>query len=58
MSVTTITAARIYQGQLKNKTGEEEKLFFETFPYVGLSKVIKPIINYRTINFNAFAVIK
>lgn len=39
MSIATITAARIYQGQLQNKTGEENKLFFEKFPYTGLSKV-------------------
>lgn len=39
MSVATVTAARIYQGQRHNKTGEEDKLFFETFPHTGLSKV-------------------
>lgn len=39
LSVPTITAARIYQGQLHNKTGEEDELFFEKFPYTGLSKV-------------------
>ena len=39
MSVTTVTAARIYKGQLKNKSGEEEKLKMETFPHAGLSKV-------------------
>lgn len=38
LSIPTITAARIYQGQLANRTGEEEQLFFETFPYTGLSK--------------------
>lgn len=38
MGVSTITAARILKGQLKNKTGEEEKLSFEEFPHVGLSK--------------------
>lgn len=39
MSITTITAARIFKGQLKNKLGEEEKLMMETFPHTGLSKV-------------------
>ncbi|XP_060573871.1 alkaline phosphatase-like isoform X2 [Ruditapes philippinarum] len=38
MGVSTVTAARILQGQLKNKTGEEELLSFEHFPHVGLSK--------------------
>ncbi|KAM4042554.1 alkaline phosphatase-like [Anomaloglossus baeobatrachus] len=39
MGVTTISAARIYQGQLRNQTGEENILEMETFPYVALSKV-------------------
>lgn len=39
MSIPTITAARIYQGQQQNSTGEENKLYFEKFPYTGLSKV-------------------
>ncbi|KAM4771079.1 intestinal-type alkaline phosphatase 1-like [Rhinophrynus dorsalis] len=39
MGVTTITAARIYQGQLAGKLGEENILEMETFPYVALSKV-------------------
>ncbi|XP_053378460.1 alkaline phosphatase-like [Mercenaria mercenaria] len=38
MGVSTVTAARILKGQLKNKTGEEEILSFEEFPHVGLSK--------------------
>ena len=38
MGVSTITAARILEGQLKGKTGEENSLSFETLPYVGLSK--------------------
>lgn len=40
MSIATITAARIYQGQLKGQRGEEDQLSFEKFPYVGLSKVL------------------
>ncbi len=38
MGISTITAARIYDGQLKGKTGEENRLFFETLPYMALSK--------------------
>jgi alkaline phosphatase len=38
MGVTTITAARILDGQRKGHTGEEHQLAFETFPYVALSK--------------------
>ena len=39
MGLSTVTAARIYKGQLQRRPGEEEKLAFETFPSVGLSKV-------------------
>jgi alkaline phosphatase len=39
LSIVTQAAARTYKGQLKNKTGEETELFFETFPVSGLSKV-------------------
>lgn len=39
MSIATLTSARIYMGQLQNKTGENEMLSFEKFPYTGLSKV-------------------
>lgn len=39
MSIPTVAAARIYKGQLNNRTGEEEELSFEGFPYTGLSKV-------------------
>mgnify|MGYP000299990991 CR=1 FL=1 len=38
MGVSTVTAARIYDGQLKGKTGEENRLFFETLPYQAMSK--------------------
>ena len=40
MGVSTVTAARIYRGQLNNQTGEEATLSFERFPDVGLVKVI------------------
>lgn len=39
MSIPTITAARIYSGQLQNHSGEESSLSFESFPHIGLSKV-------------------
>lgn len=39
MSISTITAARIYFGQKMGFTGEESVLSFEEFPHLGLSKV-------------------
>lgn len=39
MGMSTITAARIYKGQQKGKSGEEETLTFDEFPHTGLSKV-------------------
>lgn len=39
MSLTTITASRIYQGQKRGERGEEGQLAFEAFPYVGAVKV-------------------
>lgn len=39
MSLTTLTAARIFQGQLNGKNGEETDLWFQKFPNVGLAKV-------------------
>ena len=38
MGVSTVTAARILEGQLNGNYGEENELFFETFPNVALSK--------------------
>lgn len=38
MGMTTITAARIYKGQLSGKNGEEYQLSYEKFPNIGLSK--------------------
>lgn len=38
MGVSTVTAARIYKGQLRGQHGEESILEFEKFPNVGLSK--------------------
>ncbi|MGH8615419.1 MAG: alkaline phosphatase [Gammaproteobacteria bacterium] len=39
MGVSTVTAARILEGQQMSKPGEEHTLFFEKLPYVALSKV-------------------
>lgn len=38
MGISTLTAARILEGQLKGQTGEENYLSFEKFPFSGLSK--------------------
>ncbi|MCK5870557.1 alkaline phosphatase, partial [Methylococcaceae bacterium CS2] len=38
MGISTITAARIYAGQMQGKPGEENILFFEKFPYLALAK--------------------
>lgn len=39
MGISTITAGRIYKGQIKGNTGEEYKLAFEMFPNAGFAKV-------------------
>ena len=38
MGVSTVTAARILEGQLRGETGEENELVFETLPYLSLAK--------------------
>ena len=38
MSLTTVAAARIYEGQLRKQSGEENQLSFEKFPYTAFSK--------------------
>lgn len=38
MSLTTVTAARIYEGQLRKQTGEENQLSFEHYPNTAFSK--------------------
>ncbi len=38
MGVTTLTASRILEGQLRGESGEENRLSFEEFPYAALSK--------------------
>lgn len=39
MSIPSLAAARIYLGQTQGHNGEESRLSFETFPYIGLAKV-------------------
>ncbi|XP_064613946.1 alkaline phosphatase, tissue-nonspecific isozyme-like [Liolophura sinensis] len=39
MGVTTLTGSRILKGQLKQRSGEEEQLSFEKFPYSAMIKV-------------------
>uniref|UniRef100_U5EGW1 Alkaline phosphatase n=1 Tax=Corethrella appendiculata TaxID=1370023 RepID=U5EGW1_9DIPT len=38
MGMATITAARIYKGQQRELSGEEESLEFDEFPHIGLAK--------------------
>ena len=38
MGVSTVTAARIFDGQSLGLSGEEHSLIFETFPHVALVK--------------------
>jgi len=38
MGISTVTAARILEGQLNGDNGEEHQLSFERFPFAGLAK--------------------
>ena len=38
LGVSTMTAARIFEGQLRGESGEENRLSWEEFPYTALSK--------------------
>jgi alkaline phosphatase len=38
MSLPTVAAARIYEGQLRGRPGEENRLSFEEFPHTAFSK--------------------
>uniref|UniRef100_A0A674HWX7 Alkaline phosphatase n=1 Tax=Terrapene triunguis TaxID=2587831 RepID=A0A674HWX7_9SAUR len=38
MGISTVSAARIYKGQLEGGPGEDSRLAMETFPYVALAK--------------------
>jgi len=38
MGVSTLTASRIFEGQMRGESGEENRLSFEEFPFSALSK--------------------
>ena len=38
MGVSTLTASRIFEGQMRGESGEENRLSFEDFPFSALSK--------------------
>ncbi|WP_059750805.1 alkaline phosphatase [Thiobacillus denitrificans] len=46
MGVSTVTAARILEGQLQNRDGERNQLAFERLPYLALSKTYS--VNQQT----------
>lgn len=46
LGVSTVTAARILEGQLRGESGEENSLSFEEFPFLGLSKTYS--VNQQT----------
>ncbi|HXG84650.1 MAG TPA: alkaline phosphatase, partial [Pyrinomonadaceae bacterium] len=46
MGVSTLTAARILEGQMRGESGEENRLSFENFPYSALSKTYS--VNQQT----------
>jgi alkaline phosphatase len=46
MGVSTVTAARILEGQLRGESGEENSLSFERLPFVALSKTYS--VNQQT----------
>ena len=46
MGVTTLTAARILEAQMRGESGEENRLSFENFPYSALSKTYS--VNQQT----------
>lgn len=46
MGISTLTAARILEGQLRGESGEENRLSFEEFPFSALSKTYS--VNQQT----------
>ncbi|CAN5292722.1 alkaline phosphatase [soil metagenome] len=46
MGISTLTASRILEGQLRGESGEENRLSFEEFPYAALSKTYS--VNQQT----------
>lgn len=57
MSLTTLTAARIYQGQMHNGTGENEHLSFERFPFTGISKVCIANTSGTRVNYTVVRIL-
>lgn len=52
MGISTITAGRIYKGQIKGNTGEEYKLAFENFPNTGFAKVLIRVYTYSGLQIS------
>lgn len=46
MGISTLTAARIFEGQIRGESGEENRLSFEEFPFSALSKTYQ--VNQQT----------
>ncbi|MEQ1921517.1 MAG: alkaline phosphatase [Pyrinomonadaceae bacterium] len=46
MGISTLTASRIFEGQMRGESGEENRLSFEEFPYSALSKTYQ--VNQQT----------
>ncbi len=46
MGISTLTAARIFEGQMRGESGEENRLSFEEFPFSALSKTYQ--VNQQT----------
>jgi len=46
MGISTLTAARIFEGQMRGESGEENRLSFEDFPFTALSKTYQ--VNQQT----------
>lgn len=46
MGVSTLTASRIFEGQMRGESGEENRLSFEEFPFSALSKTYQ--VNQQT----------
>ncbi|XP_059170475.1 alkaline phosphatase, tissue-nonspecific isozyme-like [Physella acuta] len=53
MGISTVTASRILAGQMAGNNGEQYKLSFDKFPYMGLSKTYS--VNYQTTDSAASA---
>lgn len=53
MSLSTVTAARIFQGQLLGRRGEESDVWFQKFPNVGLAKVFSANLRDNQNHFSS-----